>query len=77
MFFPGIIRQGSDSYLRATGLTQAPYLERWLLLTGVFFAVSALLYAVRLVIAGRRRRNVDWVTGHVDTTAAHMATDGS
>ena len=77
LFFPGIIQQGSGSYLRATGLTQAPYLERWLLLTGVFFAVSALLYAVRLIIAGRRRRNVDPVTGHVDTAAAHIAKDGN
>ena len=40
MFFPGIIRQGSASYLRATGLTQQPFLGRWLLLTGVFFAVE-------------------------------------
>ena len=40
MFFPGIIRQGSASYQRATGLTQQPFLGRWLLLTGVFFAVE-------------------------------------
>ena len=77
MFFPGIIEQGSGSYLRATGLNQAPYLQRWLLLTGVFFAVSALLYAGQLVIAGRRRRNVDPATGHADTTAADIATAGS
>lgn len=54
MFFPGIIQQGKDSYLRATGLTQAPYLQRWLLLTGAFFAVSALIFAVRMVLTARR-----------------------
>ena len=49
LFFPGIIEQGESSYLRATGQTQAPFLERWLLLTGVFFATSAILYGVRYV----------------------------
>src|SRR5271157_5195388 len=39
LFFPGIIQQGSASYERATGLTQAPYLGRWLLVTGAFFAI--------------------------------------
>jgi len=59
MFFPGIIQQGKDSYVRATGLTQAPYLERWLLLTGACFAASALVYAVRMVTTARRRARVD------------------
>ena len=68
LFFPGIIQQGSDSYLRATGLTQAPYLQRWLLLTGVFFAASALLYAVRLVIAGRQRQGIHPNSADLSTT---------
>jgi hypothetical protein len=55
MFFPGIIRQGSGSYLRATGLTQQPYLGRWLLLTGAFFAVSAVAYAAATVRVRHRR----------------------
>jgi hypothetical protein len=55
MFFPGIIRQGSGSYLRATGLTQQPYLGRWLLLTGAFFAVSAVSYAAATVRVRHRR----------------------
>jgi len=76
MFFPGIIRQGSDSYLRATGLTQTPYLQRWLLVTGVLFAVSALLYAARMVIAGRRRRHLDATADHVDTTIGDATTGG-
>jgi hypothetical protein len=55
LFFPGIIRQGSASYLRATGLTQEPFLGRWLLLTGVFFGASAVAYAIATVGARRRR----------------------
>lgn len=54
MFFPGIIQQGQASFLRATGLTQEPYLQRWLLLSAAIFLVSALAYAVRLVRATRR-----------------------
>jgi hypothetical protein len=49
LFFPGIIRQGSASYHRATGLTQQPFLGRWLLLTGAFFGVSAIAYAARTI----------------------------
>ena len=48
LFFPGIIRQGQDSYLAATGQTQQPFLARWLLLTAAMFGLSAILYAVRL-----------------------------
>jgi hypothetical protein len=55
MFFPGIIRQGSASYQRATGLTQQPFLGRWLLLTGVFFAVSAIAYAAATWRERRRK----------------------
>lgn len=52
LFFPGIIEQGSDAYTTATGLTQEPYLGRWLVLTACLFGVSALAYALRL--ASRR-----------------------
>jgi hypothetical protein len=47
IFFPGIIRQGADTYRAATGLTQEPFLARWLLLSTVFCATSLLVYAVR------------------------------
>ena len=53
MFLPGIIRQGESSHLAATGLDQSPYLGRWFALVAAFFALSALVYAVR-VLAGRR-----------------------
>ena len=65
LFFPGIIQQGSASYERATGLTQAPYLGRWLLLTAAFFGVSAVAYAVRTI---RFRR-------HRTSTGAAVASD--
>jgi hypothetical protein len=55
MFFPGIIEQGKGAYLRATGLTQAPFLDRWLLITAVLFGSSALAYGIRLVVVRRRR----------------------
>lgn len=58
LFFPGIIRQGQQSYLAATGQTQEPFLGRWLLLTAVMFGVSAVAYAVRssLIREGRPTR---------------------
>ncbi|HEX4245862.1 MAG TPA: hypothetical protein VHY77_09860 [Acidimicrobiales bacterium] len=56
MFFPGIIRQGAHAYQRATGLTQAPFLDRWLLITAALFAVSAVAYAIRSAWMGRRER---------------------
>ena len=48
VFLPGIIRQGASTYLAATGQTQQPFLGRWLLLTGSIFAISAILYAIRI-----------------------------
>ncbi|MEO7195462.1 MAG: hypothetical protein ABIZ05_11680 [Pseudonocardiaceae bacterium] len=48
LFFPGIIQQGQQTYLAATGQTQAPYLDRWLLLTTAMFTISAIIYAARL-----------------------------
>lgn len=55
MFFPGIIKQGTFFYHNATGLTQDPFLRRWLLLVAAMFATSALAYAVRLALRARRR----------------------
>src|SRR5262245_13841989 len=54
MFWPGIVKQGSATYLAATGQSQQPFLGRWLLLTAVLFSASAFGYAVRLVLAHRR-----------------------
>lgn len=49
LFFPGILQQGSDTYLDATGQTQGPFLERWLLLSAGIFALSAAAFAVKLI----------------------------
>jgi hypothetical protein len=59
VFFPGIIRQESATYLAATGQTRQPFLGRWLLLTAAMFIASALLYTIRLVLARRRTIDID------------------
>lgn len=53
LFFPGIVEQGSETFNAATGLTQEPYLGRWLTLTACLFGVSALAYAARLSLLRR------------------------
>jgi hypothetical protein len=53
IFFPGIVRQGQPTYLSATGQTQQPFLARWLLLSAAMFAISAVVYALRLRRARR------------------------
>jgi hypothetical protein len=58
LFLPGIIRQGAGSYLAATGLTQQPFLARWLWLVAGFFAASALVFLIRRVLSRRRERTV-------------------
>jgi hypothetical protein len=55
IFFPGILRQGAALYFDDTGLTQEPFLGRWLMLTAIMFAVSAVRYGTRSV-AGRKTR---------------------
>jgi ABC-type transport system involved in cytochrome c biogenesis permease component len=51
MFFPVILRKSEGAYGAASGLDQSPYLARWLLVTGLLFATSAIAY----VVAARRR----------------------
>lgn len=53
VFLPGIIEQGAPAYRVATGQTQEPFLGRWLLLCAALFAISAVVYAVRLVTTRR------------------------
>ncbi|MER6952208.1 hypothetical protein ABT294_50190 [Nonomuraea sp. NPDC000554] len=52
IWFPLILRLSEANYRRSTALDLSPYLGRWLLVTGVLFAGSALVYAIRT----RRRR---------------------
>jgi len=48
MFWPGIVRQGEVTHLAATGLDQAPYLGRWLVLCAVLFGASLVVFGVRV-----------------------------
>jgi len=48
VFAPSITQQGSDSYKFTSTLDESPALDRWLLLSGIIFAVSAAIYAARL-----------------------------
>ena len=45
-FFPLILGLSEPEYHRASGLTTQPYLWRWLAVTGVLFAASAVVYAL-------------------------------
>ena len=51
--FPLVFGQSERAYHAASGLTEDPYLGRWLLFVAMTFGVSALLYAWRV---GRRWR---------------------
>ncbi|OAK56051.1 hypothetical protein [Rhodococcoides kyotonense] len=53
LFLPGIISQGSQTYVAATGLTQDPFLGRWLALTAALFGISAITYALRTALTRR------------------------
>jgi hypothetical protein len=53
VWFPFILGFGSSSYEGASGRSDVPFLERWLLLTAGLFAVSGVAYAVRARL-GRR-----------------------
>jgi len=46
--FPLVFRLDTTDYHAATGLNPDPYLARWLLITAILFATSAVLYALRL-----------------------------
>lgn len=45
VFWPVIFRHSEGAYGAASGLDQSPYLARYLLIVGVLFAGSAVLYA--------------------------------
>ena len=48
VWFPLILGLSSAAYFRASGLSTAPYLWRWLAVTGALFAGSAVCYALSL-----------------------------
>lgn len=59
LFFPGILQQGKGSFARATGQTQDPFLERWLVLSAAILAASAIVYAGRLLHSRLHRSRDD------------------
>lgn len=69
MFLPGIIGQGAVTYHNATGLTQAPFLHRWLLLVAAAYFVSAMWYVAKTILLHQRR------APDVTTAAPHSPTD--
>lgn len=53
IYAPTIFGRGTRVYRAASGLGSAAYLSRWLLLTGSFFLLSGLIYALRVLRARR------------------------
>ena len=47
LFAPAILQRGEPAFSTASGLDYDGYLGRWLAITGVLFAGSALLYVLR------------------------------
>ena len=52
--FPLVFRLSASYYYQSTGLSESPYLGHWLLVTGIMFAGSAVIYVVRLGLTRRR-----------------------
>jgi hypothetical protein len=48
VWFPLIADKGERSFMRVSGLSKDVYFGRWLTITAVLFAGSALLFAIRL-----------------------------
>jgi hypothetical protein len=53
---PLVLQRSQGVYAAKTGLSQQPYLGRWLAVTAVLFLGSALAYVLARVRAGRRAR---------------------
>ena len=56
LFLPGIIRQGDPVVRGQTGLSQSPFLGRWLLLVAVMAATSALVHGLYVLCEKRATR---------------------
>jgi hypothetical protein len=73
-FFPLILGLSEPQYHRASGLTTQPYLWRWLAVTGVMFALSAVIYALSWRRAGARARKEQAATATAAAKAAPSPT---
>ena len=67
-FFPLILGLSEPEYHRASGLTTQPYLWRWLAVTGVLFAASAVVYALAWRRAAARARRQSAVQARKQAT---------
>nr|WP_284236195.1 hypothetical protein [Mycolicibacterium sp. TUM20984] len=67
LFFPGIIEQGADTFNQATGLTQAPYLTRWLVITAILYLISALFYGAKVILQQRDAADEDGAGAQIGT----------
>jgi hypothetical protein len=75
VFFPVILGLGSQTELSASGIAERGYLARWLLATGVMFALSGVAYIVALGRAGASRASADPDPDHADPGPGHAAPD--
>lgn len=57
--FPLMLGKGEANFMRTAGEQQPDYFGRWVLVTAVVFAVSAVAYAVRLRLDARRPASVE------------------
>ncbi|MDQ6819979.1 MAG: hypothetical protein M3076_06525 [Actinomycetota bacterium] len=57
VFLPVIFGLGAQAELSASGIAESGYLARWLLATGVMFAVSGVAYAAAVARAGAPRQS--------------------
>jgi hypothetical protein len=55
VWLPVILQRSEGVFAVKAGLTQDPYLGRWVAVTAVLFLASGLVYALALVRASRRR----------------------
>jgi hypothetical protein len=57
VWYPLVAGPADRGFMRLTGLSKDVYLERWLLLTAALFAVSAAIFALRLLSSASSRRS--------------------
>ena len=67
VYLPSILRF-VEGYDATTALSSEPYLEHWLLVTGMLFGISGVLYAVRLRRLHTLRRAAPAAPGRRRTT---------
>ncbi|MGB0095619.1 MAG: hypothetical protein WBP81_24155 [Solirubrobacteraceae bacterium] len=74
-FFPVIFGLGDQTELSASGIAESGYLARWLLATGVMFAVSGVAYALAVARAAARTDSMAPELVQVSTNAQQPQPD--